>query len=121
MLYRLPFRQSLHPVNTVVKSPKHQIIGDTLMIPAGEEGYVIDTIYDNEGATIDRFTISVAFEGERKRLIRASAVQSSDKGIFEVEMGEHPYQDDKRISWDDLPEDLRFGVVDYCRMALRSM
>lgn len=85
------------------------------------DGYVVDAIYDNEGATIDRFSISVAFDGERKRLIRASADQSPQKGIFEVEFGEHQYKDDRKIMWDQLPEDVQLVVSHYCSRIASSI
>lgn len=71
----------------------------------------VTKILDNQGATVDRYTICIQGPLERECHVLASREQAKDRGIFEHRDGSPEPNDDEPIDWVELPTQVRTGVL----------
>jgi len=72
---------------------------------------VIRSIWDNKGKTIDRYTIILTIKKANDGYCCFSLSNNSDNGFFQFgtcKEGEHL---GKRISWKDLPNNIRKHII----------
>lgn len=98
-------------MNSIVKNEAVISAQDLLPrvpVPSDIEG-VVESVYDNNGITIDRYSVvAVSPQGETFT-VRATPFQERSRGILEIDRGK-PVTDDTRIEWWDLPEEVQISV-----------
>ena len=70
----------------------------------------VEAVFDNNGVTIDRYSVvAISSVGVTYR-ISATADQSLDRGVLEVCQGGVSCHDENPIDWDELPEEVASAV-----------
>lgn len=67
----------------------------------------VQAVYDNNGVTVDRFTIVFTDSEGSYRYLRASVDQDPMRGVLDAFNGKPPLYDDRKIAWSGLPETVR--------------
>lgn len=91
-------------VNTVAS----QDLLPRVPVPSDIEG-VVESVFDNKGVTIDRYSVVVVSPQGEVFTVRATPFQERSRGVLEVEKGKS-LTDDDRIEWWDLPEEVQIAV-----------